>query len=138
MVSTLTVCGAAVVGSLWSAFVLWFISRFFLKVRVPAAKILEVIGLTSVILLLGTIVTALLGAAVGDPAARPALSLLAVGLKPESHLARVLGALNLFHLWTTAVLAIGLSRLAGVSFKEAAFWVFGYWVASRLALILLS
>jgi len=138
MVSTLTVFGAAVIGSVWSAFVLWFISRFFLKVRVPPGKILEVIGLTSVILLLGTIVTPLLGAAVGNSNGRPALSLLAFGLRPESHLWRVLDSLNLFHLWTTAVLAIGLSRLAGVAFKEAAFWVFGYWVVARLALILLS
>jgi len=138
IISTLTVSGVSVIGSVWSAFVLWFISRFFLKVHVPKGKILEVIGLTSVILLLGTIVTPLLGAAVGDSNARPALSLLALGLKPASRLWRVLDSLNLFHLWTTAVLAIGLSRLAAVAFKEAAFWVFGYWVAVRLALVLLS
>src|SRR5689334_1380344 len=42
IISTLTVSGVAVIGSVWSAFVLWFISRFFLKVHVPKGKILEV------------------------------------------------------------------------------------------------
>jgi hypothetical protein len=46
--------------------------------------------------------------------------------------------LNFFHLWTTTVLAIGLSRLSGVTFKESAFWVFGYWLVARVALILLA
>jgi len=28
--------------------------------------------------------------------------------------------------------------LSGVSFKEAAFWVFGYWLIARIALIILA
>jgi hypothetical protein len=43
---------------------------------------------------------------------------------------------DLFHFWSAGVLAAGLSRLAGVSFKEAAFWVFGYWVFVRIAVVL--
>jgi hypothetical protein len=36
------------------------------------------------------------------------------------------------------VMAIGLSRLCNVTFKEGAFWVFGYWVATRIVLIILE
>jgi hypothetical protein len=36
------------------------------------------------------------------------------------------------------VLAVGLAKLSGVTFKESAFWVFGYWVLLRIALILLA
>ncbi len=46
--------------------------------------------------------------------------------------------LNVFQLWTTAVLAVGLSKLARVPFKDAAFWVFGYWFMAKLALVMLA
>lgn len=49
-----------------------------------------------------------------------------------------LDTLNFFHVWTTAVLAIGLARLSGVSFKESALWVFGYWFLARIAILILA
>ena len=87
---------------------------------------------------LGAIVTALLIGIVGDPATRPALSFFAPHLPSASPVRLVLDMFNFFHLWTITVLAIGLSRLSGVTFKESAFWVFGYWLVARLALILLA
>lgn len=137
LVSALSVCLAAFVGTLWSAFVLWFIGRVFLQVRFSYLKTLEIVGLTGIILVLGTIVTGLLVAVTGDPAARPSLALL-VGKSSSSRVHQLLDTLNLFHLWSTTVLAVGLSRLSGVSFKEAAFWVVGYWLCARIALIILA
>jgi hypothetical protein len=118
--------------------VLWFIGRVFLKTRFSFLKALEVVGLTGIILLLGTVVTGLLIAATGDTLAHPSLSLFAAKLDPSHSLRKVLDLFNLFHLWSTAVLAVGLSRLTGVTFKEAAFWVFGYWLLVRIALIILA
>ena len=137
LVSSLSVCLAAFVGTLWSAFVLWFIGRVFLRARFSYLKTLEVVGLTGIILVLGTVVTGLLIATSGDAAARPALSMLGKKLS-AGHVRQVLDTLNIFHLWATTVLAIGLSRLSGVSFKEAVFWVFGYWLCLRIALIILA
>jgi hypothetical protein len=129
---------AAFAGTGWSALVLWLIGRVFLKVRFSYWKAVEIAGLTGTIVALGAVVTALLVAASGDAAARPALSLLAGRLPAEAPLRAVLGALNVFHLWSTALLAIGLSKLSCVSFKESAFWVFGYWLVFRLGLIVLG
>ena len=137
-ISWATVCLGAIAGTFWSAFVLWFIGRVLLKTRFSFLKTVEVVGLTGIILVLGTIVTALLIAASGNPAARPALSLLAGELEISNPIGAALDAMNLFHLWTTTVLAVGLSKLSGVSFKESAFWVFGYWLLARIALILLA
>jgi hypothetical protein len=136
--ATLTVAITAFAGTFWSAFVLWCFGRLFLKTRFPLRKAIEVVGLTGMILALGTIVTALLVAATGDAAARPALSILVGQSIPGNKLYSGLEAINLFHLWTATVLAVGLSKLARVSFSEAAFWVFGYWVAVRVALIWLA
>lgn len=137
-VSIIAALGSAFAGIIWSAAVLWGISRLFLKAPVSFQKTLEVVGLAGMILVLGTIVTALLILASGDPTARPALSLLAPGLDRGNAIRAALGVFNLFHLWSGMVLAIGASRLTGVSLKEASFWVFGYWIVLRLSLILLG
>ena len=138
LISSLAVCFAALAGTTWSAFVLWFIGRVFLKVRFSYLKALEVVGLSGIILVLGTVTTALLISASGNVLARPSLFWLGGGTDSGTVVGRVLDTLNLFHLWTATVLAIGLSRMSGVTFKEAAFWVFGYWLGLRIALILLA
>ena len=91
---------------------------------------MEVVALASIILALGAIVTALLIGASGNPDARPALSFFVPHLPSASPVRLLLDTFNFFHLWTTTVLAIGLSRLSGVSFKESAVWVFGYWLVA--------
>jgi hypothetical protein len=136
--SRVATCAGVVAGTFWSALVLWFINRLFLKGRVTFRKALEVAGLATTILILGAVITGLLIAATGDAAARPALSLLCAKLDPASPLRAAAGVLNIFQVWVVAVLAIGLSRLSGVSAKECGFWVFGYWIVVRLALGLLA
>jgi hypothetical protein len=136
--SQTAVCLGAFTGTVWSAFVIWFIGRMFLNSRFRFRKALEVAGLSGTVLMLGTVVTGLLVLATGDTSARPALSLLCLKLDPGNPLRTASEVLNFFHLWTTGALAIGLSRLAGVSVKESAFWVFGYWVVVRIALIVLA
>ena len=131
-------CLSPLAGALWSAFVLWSIGRVFLRVRLSYLKTLEIVGLTGMILLLGTLITALWGWAAGDATIRPALSMLLRGGAGPKGFRQVLELLNVFQLWSASVLAVGLSKLGGVSFKEAAFWVFGYWFLLRLALILLA
>jgi hypothetical protein len=136
--SAMAITLAAFAAMGWSALVLWFIGRVLLGARFSYGKAAEVVGLTGSIVVLGEAVTGLLAAAVGDPAARPALSLFAGLLPSQSPFRPLLGGVNVFHLWTTAVLALGLSKLSRVSFKESAFWVFGYWLVLRLALLVLG
>jgi hypothetical protein len=138
LISSLVVCVSAFAGTFWSAFVLWFIGRVFLKTRFSFLKTVEVAGLSTLILALGTVVTLLLVLATGDSFARPALSLLAGDFNPENKLHQMLAAMNVFHIWTVAVLSIGLAKLSGASTREAALWVFGYWIVLRVALLLLA
>ena len=138
LLSALVTVLAVFIGTGWSALVLWGIGRVFLKVRFSYWKAMEVVALTAGIVILGTVFAALLGILTDDANARPALSLL-VGRLPADHAVRLaFGVFNLFHVWATAVLAIGLSKLSGVSFKESAFWVFGYWLLVKLALVVLA
>jgi hypothetical protein len=131
-------CLGAIAGTAWSALVLWGIGRVLLKSRFSYVKALEVAGLTTMILVLANVVTALLIRASGSPGARPALSLLFPEVAPDNAFRQILDLANGFHLWTLGVLVVGLSKLSGVSLKEAAFWILGYWVFFRSGLILLS
>ena len=138
ILSSLTILLATFAGSLWSAFILWIIGRVFLRAHFSLLKALEIVGLSATVTVLGTIVTALLITIFAEPTARPALSLLLAKTSHGSRLHEVLGIFDLFSLWSAILMALGLSRLAGVLFSEAAFWVFGYWLALRFALVLLA
>jgi hypothetical protein len=138
LVSALAGFLSALAGTIWSALVLWGMAKVLLKTAVPFSKALEVAGLAGMILVLGTIVTALLILASGNLMARPALSVLASSSGQGSTLRAALDVVNAFYLWSTAVLAIGLSRLTGVCFEECAFWSFSYWLVLRISLILLG
>ena len=137
LLTGLIVGGIAFGGTFWTAASLWLISRWFLRVRLPYLKTVEVVGLSGTILLLGTVVTGLLIGVTGDIHCRPSPGLLFKQVGPGKGF-QLLETFNFFELWSATVLAIGLSRLSAVSFKEAAFWVYGFWVAVRMGLILLA
>ena len=134
----LDVCLGVFVGTVWSAFMIWLIGRMCLKARFSFMKAVEITALSGTILILSAIITCLLVTISGNLATRPSLSLLMSSSSSHPTLFAILDAINVFHLWITGVLAVGLSKLSGVSFKECAFWVFGYWVLSRIAIILLA
>jgi hypothetical protein len=133
LAGSLVVLGATIGGSVWTAVVLWLIGRFCLKVRFSFRKTFEIVGLAGVVMALGQIASALLGAGFGSQA-RPSLAILTPNLPLGHGLRQALETFNLFYVWTVAVLCIGLSKLAQVPMKEAGFWVVGYWIVLRLVL----
>jgi hypothetical protein len=138
IVSCVSIFVAAFGGSIWSAFVLWFIGRVFLRTRFSWIKGLEIVGLSSIVVVLGLIITSLLVTIFGDLHARPLLSLLLGKSDCANPFLRAFGGLDFFNLWSTLVMANGFSRLSGVSFKEALFWVLCYWFGTRFALVVLA
>ena len=78
----------------------------------------------------------LLVLATGHSHARPALSLFLTTFDPANRSHLFLAGMNPFYFWMAAVLSIGLAKISEVSFAEAAFWVFGYWIGLRTALLL--
>ena len=131
-------CAGVFIGTFWSALVLWLIGRFILKTRFNFWKAVEVGALAGPILILSAVVTGLLATVSGNAHARPALSLLIGSAVVKPAVYAILDALDLFRIWTSVVLAIGLSKLTGVSLKECAFWVFAYWLLGRILTVLLQ
>jgi hypothetical protein len=131
------IVGTSFIGLFWSAFVLWLMGRFLLKVRFPFMKALEIVGLTGMILVLSTLTTTLLVFATEDAFAKPALSLLVSEFDPANKFHLLLSMLDVTSFWTIGLLSIGLAKLSRVTIAESAFWVFGYWIALRSGLLLL-
>lgn len=120
------------------ALFLWLANKTILKSVVGYGKHLEVYGIASWIGVLGGIITVLMMVGLGSIAATPSGALALLGsFDPTNKLHMLLASLNIFSIWQTAVIGIGLSKLSdkqtsagiGVAF---ALWI--VWVAVSILL----
>ena len=138
---TLLSMAAALVGVVrvfWWAFVLWVLSRLFLKVRLGYPKALEVAGLGLMISVLGTVVMLLLMVNLPQPFGTPNLALTVSDFDASRRSPLLLGVANVFAFWLMGVLSVGLGKLAGVPFLRAAWFVFAAWLIQESCFVLLG
>ncbi len=126
---------AGFAGAFWWALVLWLLSKVAFKSQVGFLKALEASGLTMMIFALSVVITTLLVVVLGNLMARPALSVFLNEFDATSKVHLLLGSVNLFYLWSTAVLALALSKLSNVPFGKAAAWFFACWAVSRVLFV---
>ncbi len=130
----------AVIGSfgnvVWWGFILWFLSRTLLRVRVPFGKTLEVAGLAMMINVLGGVVAMLLIINFGRNGATPSLALMVKDFDTTRTGHLFVATANVFSIWVVWVRSIGLAKLAGVPYFRAAWAVFTFWVLEQSFLIL--
>ncbi|MGD0651718.1 MAG: hypothetical protein ABSA97_11365 [Verrucomicrobiia bacterium] len=128
---------AIAVPLLW-AVLFWLVGTVPLRGNFTYLKALEVVGLASMITVLGSVVRTLLILIMGNFFASPGLMLVVKDFDPQNTLHSVLAAINIMTFWGLAVKAIGLARLSGASFGKAAIWVFVLWGAWTALLITVS
>jgi VIT1/CCC1 family predicted Fe2+/Mn2+ transporter len=128
---------AIAVPFLW-AVLFWLVGTVPLKGNFTYLKALEVVGLASMITVLGSVVRTLLILITGNFFASPGLMLVVKDFDPQNTLHSVLAAINIMTFWGLAVKAIGLARLSGASFGKAVIWVFVLWGAWTALLITVS
>ncbi len=110
------------------ALVLWLAVKVGMKFPGPYLKVLEVFSLASIIGLLGTIVTLLMMNLLDRLIAAPAASLLILESFDSGNIAhRLLAAVNVFSLWESAVLGIGLAKISGKSTGTGMAYSYGLW-----------
>ena len=126
---------AGFVGTFWWALVLWLLGKFAFKSQMGFLKAVEASGLTMMIFALSLVITTLLAVVLGNLMTRPALSVFLSEFDPTSKVHLLLGSVNLFYLWSTAVLALALSKLSNVPFGKAAAWFFACWAVSRVLFV---
>jgi hypothetical protein len=118
----------------WCALVLWLLGKWFLQAGFSYQQALEVVGLTGTIMILGSLVTTLLIVWLGK-ILTVSLLWFAPNSAPQSLEHMALSQVEFFDLWQTGVMAVGLARLAGVSWGKALPLVGGYWLVMASFLV---
>lgn len=133
--------GVVVVSAIWLfllAVALKLLAGLVFHRAVPYLKAVEIVGLASMVTVLGGVVNLLLMIIKGSMMATLGPSLLVPALDPTNQLHQGLASVNLMTLWYVGVLAAGLAKLSGVSFAKAAAWLYGGWVVLRGGMILIG
>jgi hypothetical protein len=120
----------------WLGLILWLLGRVFLKVRFGYPKALEVAGLGLMINVLGAVVILLLMLNVPRLFSSPGLGFAVSDFDTSRQSPLLVGAANLFSLWSLGVLSVGLAKLAGVPFFRAAWLVFAAWAIQQSLFLL--
>jgi hypothetical protein len=141
MMKIFGVVGAVIMSAVrlcWWGFALTLLARWFLNAAIPYGKALELVGLATMITILGAIVTVLLTINMQRLFATPSLGLVVPNFDAtrKSHL--MLGAANVFFIWQAVVTGIGLAKVTAAPVPRAVFVVFAFWVMQQAVLILLG
>jgi len=122
----------------WWAFILWLMGQWFLKIKFPFIKAVEIAGLTTMILVLGAVVSVLMTVIMGKLGMTLSLALLVdqIDFKNKTHM--LLAAVNVFNFWQVAVAACGLARVTGAPFTKTLLLVGLYWLAFSLFFIVIG
>jgi Yip1 domain len=113
---------------------IWLLTDKILKGGVSFNKAFELCGLSSMIGVLGGLVTMLVVLLKSNVTAGPNAALLVGEFNQASYLHQFLAAINVMTIWYLVVLAIGAAKLSRRSFGAAAFWIFGTWAVIRFGL----
>jgi hypothetical protein len=111
-----------------TALLLMLILKFGFKAPVGYGKMLEAIGLASLIGILGTIITILLMNVFNSMYATPSLALAVMNsFDPLKTGDRFLSSVNIFTIWEVSILGIAVSKLSGKSIGAGLGLMFGLW-----------
>jgi hypothetical protein len=117
------------------ALVFFGIMRWIFRRPLPYMKIVEIVGLSLMIGVLGGLVTTLLMVITGSMFANlgPVLFIGEFDAKNKLHL--LASSVNVFTLWWLGVFALGLARVSQVAFAKLAVLLYGLWAMLRLLII---
>jgi hypothetical protein len=121
----------------WWTAVLWFLARAVIKQPIRFSKALEVVGLASVVAVIGNIAVVALTVDFGKAFA-DGFAFNVTDFSSSNHQMLVGTVQNALNFWLIAVLGTGLARLTGTSWMRGTFLVVTYWLASEFLLLLLG
>jgi hypothetical protein len=111
------------------ALVVWLVGRFAFHGQFDYMQAVEVVGLSTMISVVGAIVSMLLVVIYGDMAMSPSPILLVGHFDPNNKIHLLLTSLNFVTIWWLVVVSVGLARLSGAGLVKSAVFLFGLWYA---------
>ncbi len=133
------VMGIGIFGAFVAAFVIFFIisgiwflvGKFGLKADMNYTHAMGIVGLSEWIMVVGVIVGTVLSVALSRLDGGLQLGLLTqMNMQSKAYL--LLSKIDLFTIWSLAVIAIGLGAMSGKKGFQSAVWVFGIWIVWEL------
>jgi len=97
----------------------WLVGKWVFKATVTYGKVVEVVGLSMYVSVLGSIITLLLVVAMGSLYATPSLALAVSHFDPANKVDKFLASVNLVTFWYLAVVSVGLGKIFSVSTTKA-------------------
>lgn len=123
--ATIFVLLAFFIGALF----LWLADKVVLKSSEGYGKHLEIYGIASWIGILGGIITAFMMVGLGSMAASPSAALAVLGNYDSTNtMHKLLSSLNIFSIWATAIIGIGLAKFSGKSTGAGMAVAFVLWI----------
>lgn len=109
------------------ALVAWLLGRFAFKGKMDYLQALEVVGISSIISILGGLVATFLISSFGDMMAttNPTLFIDHRDITNKVHM--MLSKFDLFELWFLGLVSHGIARLSGTQWFKPAICIFGIW-----------
>jgi hypothetical protein len=112
-----------------AALFLWLTSKIGLKFSGKYAKILEIYGLASFIGILGGIITILLMFVLDSMYAAPSPTIFMLNSFDTTNKAHIiLAQLNIFTIWQTGIIGLGISKVTNKSIGTGLGVAFGLWI----------
>jgi hypothetical protein len=121
-----------------TALILWLAARIVHNSTVAYMKIAEVVALAGIISVLNIAVKCVLVIWKGSLMATLSPVLFLDDASATHRPGAWLSLLDPVEIWWLAVLSLGFSKVAPISYAKAALWVFGVWYAFRAGLMLLT
>ena len=119
----------------WWALLIWLGGSIIMRGGFGYMRAAEVVGLASMIGVLGVVVRTLLVVVMGNMFAGPTPAVFIKDFDSFNTWHGILAGIDLFGLWALGVQASGMAKLSGVSYGKAAAWVFGMWMVFTVVLI---
>jgi Yip1 domain len=116
----------------------WLMGKWAFKSTAAYGKVLEVVGLSMYISVLGSIITLLLVVAMGSLYATPSLALAVSQYDPANTVHKLLSSISVFTFWYLFVISVGLGKIFSVSTGKALAGVGVLWVLFTAASVFLS
>jgi hypothetical protein len=115
------------------ALIVWLIGRFVFKAPVKYRLLLEMTGLSYMVMVLGSALSILTILALDSLYATPSLAIVIKEYNVDSSIHKLLSQLNIFSIWFVALLGIGLAKICTVNVMKGVIWTLGIFVVFVLA-----
>lgn len=120
-------------------FIFWFVVKLFFKAQAGYKKLLEIYGLSTLIGILGSILTVLMIFLFNSILASPSGSLILIDSFDHKNMAhRFLASLNFFTIWQMVVLGIGVAKVSNKSINTGIGITMGLWLTWVIITLLLN